>query len=136
MVNIGQGSSQSGKRVLSNAIIVVASVYIGFLLYQSVYYNFQLNNKVEKLEVQIAKQEAEKLGFEALITYYQTSTFQQLEARRKLGMRFPGEKVVTIELSQQQTGLSEAETTDPQGVNSVNNIELWLKFFSGKLKRV
>lgn len=135
MVDIGQSSSQSGKRMLSNAIIVVASVYIGFLLYQSVYYNFQLNNKVEKLEVQIAKQEAEKLGFEALITYYQTSTFQQLEARRKLGMRFPGEKVVTIELSQQQMNLDEEKNPASEKVNSANNLELWLKFFSGKLKK-
>lgn len=122
--------------MLSNVIIVVASLYIGFLLYQSVYYNFQLNKEVEKLEAQITKQETEKLGFEALITYYQTSTFQQLEARRKLGMRFPGEKVVTVELVQKQTDSNEEKTTNSQGVRSVNNLELWLKFFSGKLKKM
>jgi cell division protein FtsB len=136
MVDTGQNANQPGRRVLTNAIVVVFSVYVGFLLYQSVYYNFQLNNKVEKLEAQIAKQEAEKLGFEALITYYQTNTFQQLEARRKLGMRFPGEKIVIVELAQKQTDLGGEKTTDSQGNSSVSNLKLWFKFFSGKLKRV
>jgi hypothetical protein len=90
---------------------------------------------VEKLRSQITEQEAERLGFEALISYYQTSTFQELEARRKLGMRFPGEKVVTVE-AVRQTSSDEAKSVDSQGIGSVNNLELWLKFFSGKLKLV
>ncbi len=138
MANVEQNSNTLGKRALSNIIIATVSVYIGFLLYQSVYFNFQLNSRVEKLKAQIAKQETERLGFEAIISYYQTSTFQELEARRKLGMRFPGEKVVAVEVKPQQSDLSLGETwsDDSKEALSTNNLKLWLEFFTGKLKKV
>lgn len=138
MADNEQNTDSSGKRALSNIVLLAASVYIGFLLYQSVYFNFQLNSKVEKLKTQIAKQETERLGFEAIISYYQTSTFQELEARRKLGMRFPGEKVVAVEVKPQQPDLDSDETLsgDSQRASSTNNLKLWLDFFTGKLKKV
>ena len=138
MADNEQNTDSSGKRALSNIVLLAASIYIGFLLYQSVYFNFQLNSKVEKLKTQIAKQETERLGFEAIISYYQTSTFQELEARRKLGMRFPGEKVVAVEVRQQQPDPDSNETWsgDSQEASSTNNLKLWLEFFTGKLKRV
>lgn len=138
MADNEQNTDSSGKRALSNIVLLAASIYIGFLLYQSVYFNFQLNSKVEKLKTQIAKQETERLGFEAIISYYQTSTFQELEARRKLGMRFPGEKVVAVEVKPQQPDLDSNETLsgDSQRASSTNNLKLWLDFFTGKLKKV
>jgi hypothetical protein len=51
-------------------------------------------------------------------------------------MRFPGEKIVIVELAQKQTDLGGEKTTDSQGNSSVSNLKLWFKFFSGKLKRV
>ena len=82
--------------------------YTGFVLFQSVYFNYQASQKIGDLKRQFIVLEQKKLSLEALIAYYQTDTFRELEARKKLGLKMPGEKVVKVEIEKK------AEQTAPQ----------------------
>jgi len=136
-MQVADEKSDNLKKKFINIFIVLFAGYVIFLLYQSVYYNYELNKKVDRLNREINKLEYEKSGLEALISYYKTGTFQELEARRKLGVRFPGEKVVTVEV------LKDAESTD-RSQNNIStrekdissNPKKWVQFFLGNVKRV
>jgi len=116
--------------------LVLISFYVVFLLYQSVSYNYQLNRKIDSLKDDIARMNDEKMEFEALTVYYKTATFQELEARRKLGMKFPGEKVIQVALSQQSVSQNKIQAKADQATKKEDsNLAKWMSFLKGDLKK-
>lgn len=104
--------------------------YAGFVLFQSIYFNYQASQKIKDLNQRLAEIAQTKLSLEALIAYYQTDTFRELEARKKLGLKMPGEKVVKVEIEKKE------EQTIPQNVLSKEkekpNWQRWVDFLAGK----
>jgi len=85
-------------------VIVVAIV--GFILYnigRSIWKNYLIVQKIDSAKKEITNEELENKNLKNLIVYYQTDTYKELEARRKLGYKKPGESVLMIpELSTTQ----------------------------------
>jgi hypothetical protein len=115
-----ENSTPSKRNSMVPILILLAAVYFGFLLYQSVYVNYQTNKKISEAE-------GEQENLKDLIAYYKTDTFQELEARKKLGLKLPGEKVVKVEVPKVAT---KEESSKPQtkSDNKRSNPELWLEF--------
>jgi len=112
-------------------LIVVTLAYVGFLLYQAVSVNFQTNRKIAELKKEIAEIEGDRESLQALIAYYQTPDFQELEARKKLGLKMPGEKVVTVEVPEASHN-QPVESSEDSAVNSGEpNYQKWLDYLSG-----
>ena len=114
-------------------ILILAAVgYVIFVLYQAIYYNFKVNQKIRELRSELNSLEQEKTKLEALIAYYKTETFQELEARKKLGLKLAGEKVVKVEVQEEgsATPTSKSETVSAQSNKS--NWQLWLDYLLGK----
>lgn len=111
-------------------IILLAIGYVLFLLYQAVYFNYQTSQKINALKQDLARLEEGKRELETLIAYYQTDSFQELEARKKLGMKMPGEKVVKVELAEtsQKKEQNVPELTD----SNRPNWEQWLRYLQGE----
>lgn len=129
-------SKQKRKSWIANVFLVLISFYVVFLLYQSVSYNYQLNRKIDSLKDDIARMNDEKMEFEALTVYYKTATFQELEARRKLGMKFPGEKVIQVALSQQSVSQNKIQAKADQATKKEDsNLAKWMSFLKGDLKK-
>jgi len=111
-------------------IILLAIGYVLFLLYQAVYFNYQTSQKINALKQDLARLTEEKRELETLITYYQTSSFQELEARKKLGMKMPGEKVVKVELA--ETSPKRKQDTHESADEGRPNWEQWLRYLQGE----
>ena len=121
--------STPGKVFLVPTLILLAIAYFGFLLYEAVYVNYQTNKKIDQGNISILKLQGDQQNLKDLISYYQTSAFQELEARKKLGLKMPGEKVVKVQVPQAKRTV-EPEEVAPIG-NRESNPSLWLKFLSG-----
>lgn len=126
------------KKLFDLAIKVATYIfifYILFLLGRVLWLNFNLKESIEKLQEQIVVLEQQKKDLNNLILYYQSDSFKELEARRKLGYKKPGEKVVILELSPSSENFPEEVEKEKQGVAGKStaseepNWQLWWEFF-------
>ena len=134
---LSSDSNRGGKYRVSAIVILLAIVYVVFLLYQSVYFNYQRSQKIKSLRKDIITLETKQKKIESLIAYYKTESFQELEARKKLGLKMPGEMVVKVDVKDQNNG--DALTQEKTNTNKTKpkaNVELWIDFVTGKLNKV
>jgi cell division protein FtsB len=131
-----QNKKSNSNSIISIVLLVMIGLYIAFLLYQSVLFNYQTNQRISSLQADIRKLEQDNSQLGVLIAYYKTDSFRELEARRKLGMKLPGEKVVTVEVKETPSAQSSSTQTNSEGsakTSSRPNWRLWLDFIAGKL---
>lgn len=116
-------------RLLSLAGII-ASIYIGVVLIQTVRHNANLKSQIAVLEKDIAqlKEDNQDLGF--LLQYYQTDAFKEKEARAKLGLQKPGENLVILPRTEQKEEVVPEQQQKAKTKSSPNWI-LWWHFLFG-----
>lgn len=88
---------------LSKLIAYLIGFWLIFLLAKTLWLNWQLAKSIEKINQQIAVLEQQKKDLNNLILYYQSDSFKELEGRRKLGLKKPGEKVMILPASAEAT---------------------------------
>jgi cell division protein FtsB len=130
---LGKDSKKNfwSKVDLLSLLVFLILIYVGFLLYQAISLNYQTNQKIASLKREIQEIKQDHNDLETLIAYYQTPAFQELEARKKLGMKKPGEKVVTVEVKTDVYGSNKEETEKNNNKKDVPNYQKWLDFISG-----
>ena len=124
---------------ISQYIFVILLIYVLIILGRSVYKNYQTNQKIVKMENEIRHLEEEKNYLENIIVYYQSDSFKELEARRKLNLQKPGEKVMAVESqSISESGNLEdiySKTLQSEEANAVSqsesNFDRWREFLLG-----
>ncbi len=119
---------------VSTVLVVAVLIYVFFLLYQSVYTNWQTSKRIKNLKLDLVELERDKLRLESLIAYYKTTSFQELEARKKLGFKMPNEKVVTVKVEEEQEKQEKVvdQTKNEPPVQNKSNFEKWLDYFNGQ----
>ena len=113
-----------------NFIGAVIVIYLVIVLGQTVSRNYTLGKQIDALNAQIALLQAQKDQLAYSISYYNTDSFREREARSKLGLQLPGENVVIIPHSS-PTPAPAADTAKTGAKRS--NISQWLAFLGGKL---
>ena len=73
--------------------------WIIFLLGKSLWQNWALKHSIWQLNEQIATLNQQKKDLENLNLYYSSDSFKELEARKMLGLKKPGEKMVILPAS-------------------------------------
>lgn len=84
---------------LIKLVVYFVIFWLIFLLGRSLWQNWMLKHSIGQLNEQIVVLEKEKENIENLILYYRSDSFKELEARKKLGLKKPGEKVVILTVS-------------------------------------
>lgn len=132
--SLGKDSKKNfwSKVDLLSLLVFLILIYVGFLLYQAISLNYQTNQKIASLKKEIQEIEQDHNDLETLIAYYQTSAFQELEARKKLGMKKPGEKAVTVEVKTDVYDSNKDETENINNNKNVPNYQKWLDFICGR----
>lgn len=132
---LGKDSKKNfwSKVDLLSLLVFLILIYVGFLLYQAISLNYQTNQKIASLKREIQEIKQDHNDLETLIAYYQTPAFQELEARKKLGMKKPGEKVVTVEVKTDvyDSNSNKEEMEKNNSKKDVPNYQKWLDFISG-----
>ncbi len=111
--------------------------YVLFLLGRAILTNYNLKNTIVKLQDQIVALEQQKKDLDNLILYYQSTAFKELEARKKLGLKAPGEKVMILPIPvTSATNFPEEVRHEQKAVAGTNqnkdapNWQLWWQFFT------
>ena len=110
--------------------------YILFLLGRTLWTNYNLRSSIEKLNQQIVILNQEKKNLENLNLYYQSDSFKELEARKKLGLKAPGEKVMILKVTSspgsfpQEVEKEKEETAPKTNETPSPNWLLWWEFFT------
>ncbi|MCR4277937.1 MAG: septum formation initiator family protein [Candidatus Berkelbacteria bacterium] len=100
--------------------------------------NHKLGQILREKRTQTAQQAFNNSKLKLLIAYYQTPSFQEVEARRRLGLKKPDETVYTIKGlatdTDQNPGLSDNLYNDiqPASPTTKTNIQLWWQYFFGE----
>lgn len=110
--------------------------YIIFLIVRVVWTNYNLRGSIKGLENQIAILNQEKKDLENLNLYYQSESFKELEARKKLGLKAPGEKVLVLAATPTAQNFTEELKKEKEGTavknpeNLIPNWAMWWEYFT------
>ena len=111
------------KPFLITAVLLL--VYLLVMLSRVVWQNYQVNQQVAQLQGQVDELKASNQDLKAKILYYQTESFQEREARAKLGLQKPGEQVIITPSEQAKA------SQDQTAQKPLPNWRKWWNFFFG-----
>ena len=119
------------KRLHAGTILgALVAVYVGFYLVQTVQHNYQLQQQISQLKSQINDMNTQTDALKYQIQYYQTSDYQDKEARAKLGLQAPGEGVVILPHSDPTT--TTPPSTTAKAAPKQSNWQQWVSFLEGR----
>ncbi|MBI3983943.1 septum formation initiator family protein [Candidatus Microgenomates bacterium] len=120
-------------RSLINLLALLIIGYLGVATIQVIGRNYNLQQEVDALQDEIAYLELknQELGYQT--AYYKTDAFADREARDKLGLQAPGEKVVIFS-DKIPRGIADNTGNEPTGrvEAAIDNFQQWLYFLFRK----
>jgi len=107
--------------------------YMFFVLGKMVWQNYKVNQQIKNLESEVSDIEKQNQKLSDLIAYFQTDTFKEKEAREKLGLVKPGEKVLVFpSTGNNDKGISEGINGGQEQkveVEKTPNYQKWWDYF-------
>ncbi len=131
MAGRGKSFAPSGQAswwivVIASTILVIFSVAIIRELVQS----HQVRQQVKALREQVATEQQRQQEYRDLIEYLSSPTFQEREARLKLGLKKPGERVIVIPSLDSNTNSNDVNSSTQSGpAASQSTVQRWWDFF-------
>lgn len=117
-----------GRWIVIGGLVVI--VGIGIALTRDVIRKARIRKEIASLEQQISGLERRNEELAGLIDYFESDTFTEREARAKLNVQKPGEKVIEV---QQPSGEPTTQVAvAPTVAQPQTNPERWWNFFFAK----
>lgn len=104
-------------------------VIIAISLTKEVIRKIEIQREISSLESEIADLEAHNTELNAMMAYFNSSTFQEKEARSKLNLMEPGETVVVLPNQAIEDTVSVAQANQNQGKGALPNYQKWFTYF-------
>ena len=127
------------RQFLLRALLIGLFVFAVYSNIGLIIRNHQLTQILRSKKAETARQAFNNEKLKLLIAYYQTPSYQEVEARRRLGLKKPGETVYAIKgraptNGNQTGGLSDNLYADIQPAPPApkTNIQLWWQYFFGE----
>lgn len=113
-----------------NVVGVLVIAYLVVALGQTVKRNYDLGRQISDLKQQMVLLQDQKDALAYNIQYYKTDSFQDRQARAKLGLQLPGENVIIIpHATPAATPSPSDEAAKPA---NKSNFRQWLDFIGGR----
>lgn len=109
-------------------LVVAFVIYTIYSLVINVYRNYQTKTEINKAKEEILTLQIEKERLQSLLSYYDTRSYQEIELRRRLLLKKPGEIVVALNGN---APLSEKDTT-PENIQTKTELPpiwQWYDFY-------
>ncbi|TSC92969.1 MAG: Uncharacterized protein CEN89_334 [Candidatus Berkelbacteria bacterium Licking1014_7] len=109
---------------LYQLLILALVIYSGFVVVKKINENYKTNQEIQKYQDEIRQLKIENYNLSNLLIYYQTKTFKEIEARKRLGMKKEGETIlVSPENKNGQTDIQQQQQTEMS--QPAPNYQLW-----------
>lgn len=125
-----------GKKYLGHILLAAFFVFALYSNVRLIIRNQTINKRLADAKTETQKAEYENKKLELLIKYYQTPSYQEVEARRRLNMKKPDEIALNIKGSpasadDQSQSISDSAYVDqkPVPAQPESNISRWWKYF-------
>ncbi len=117
--------------VLGIALLIAASWTWGSMQAMQRNYTLQKDLDNKQRQVTLLQLEADKLQYEQ--NYYRSDEYKELAVRERLGLAFPGEKVLILPPNSEEAKASDAAYTNKKVATPVqaSNLEQWINFLFG-----
>ncbi len=128
------------REFMLKALLVGLFIFAVYSNINLIVRNHKLGQILREKKTQTAQQAFNNEKLKLLISYYQTPSFQEVEARRRLGLKKPDETVYVVKGlttdTNQSPGLSDNLYNDiqPAPPTAKTNIQLWWQYFFGVSK--
>lgn len=125
------------KRLLSSKVFLFLVALILIWLVISVvresYRKYQLTQEINQLKSEIERLEGSNQDLANLLEYFQQESFLEKEARLKLNLKKPGEKVVIVPRSEEEgIEIEPIKRTEEEIKKEKPNWLKWWKYFFGQ----
>lgn len=88
------------SRLMKSRLMIIGEVVvlllISFALGQEVIRKYQIEGEISDLQAQTEQLEQNNVELQSLISYFESDSYKEEQARLKLGLQRSGEKVVTV----------------------------------------
>jgi cell division protein FtsB len=124
---------KKSKRAWSTVFFIVIVVYLVFILSRSLWQNYKVNQEIKSLEQEVTTLEEENQRLKNLVLYYRTDSYKEKEARRKLLMKMPDEKVLALPETEYNHEQAEDQIDNEKDRDKYQepNYKLWIKYIFG-----
>jgi len=127
-----KNNPEKNKKTWSTVLFIVIIIYLAFILSRSLWQNYNVNREIKTLEQEVLVLEERNQRLKNLVLYYQTDSYKEKEARRKLLMKMPQEKVLALpEVEYSHKEQEEIEEEAQLDNYQEPNYQLWLKYIFG-----
>ena len=125
--NVQKLQSLLGAKVFT-IVLLFAIIVVGVSLTKSFIRKVEVQQQIDSLEAEIAQLEQQSGELNDLMSYLGSSSFQEKEARKKLGLKDDGEQVVVIQRDDQ--GIPDTFTEVPEEPPvQLSNVKKWQNYF-------
>jgi cell division protein FtsB len=107
---------------------VLVAGYIGFYLIGTVRHNYELQRQINSLKQQITDINLDKDQLALKNEYYKTENYKEKQARAKLGLQAPDEKVIILPQSHDKS----QPQAEEKPVKKQSNFSQWVDFLLGR----
>jgi len=124
---------------MNNIVLLIAAVIAiswAWASVQAVQRNYTLQREVDdkRREQQLTELQTEMLAYEQ--RYYKSREYQALEAKRRLGLAEPGEKVLVLPPNTAKARAADKDSTSsdivlPQATSTPSPFQQWMDFLFG-----
>lgn len=130
--------SNLGKRILSSKILLLISllilIFFSTNLVKEIINRRDLKKEISSLAEEINRLEGRNQELSSMIEYFKSIDFVEKEARTKLNLRKPGEKIIIV--AEEETPTSTVEPVSESSprlitapVKTLSNPERWWNYF-------
>ncbi|MBU1082830.1 septum formation initiator family protein [Patescibacteria group bacterium] len=124
------------KKTRSQIFLISLALVFSYMVFatgETLWQNYEVNREIAKLKVEIVQLQEQGQDLKYLIAYRGTESFKEREARRKLGYKKPGEKVLAITsplLDNVGSGQAK-DMPETQAKTKITNPQKWLEYIFG-----
>lgn len=107
-------------------ILTIVFILVFVALSRESYRYFKVNQEIKDLEQKIEELKERNEELSKMENYFQSKDFIEREARVKLNLTKPGEKLIIIKKAE---NVQEQESGGEEGVEKTINIQKWWNYF-------
>ena len=121
------------KKILSSKVflfvVALALIVVAVNVGQESYRKYQLTQEIDKLKTEIERLEGNNNQLADLMEYLKEEPYLEKEARLKLNLKKPGEKVIILSNEEQEQKQEEVLSDIPELTGENGNYWKWWEYF-------